>query len=129
MVKRREAAQHTPSKEVGAKPRFDAHAGGRTGGPVELDRFIHERVRLLIVSALAVEEPLSFNDIKRLLDITDGNLSIHARKLEEAGYVECTKRFEGRTPRTEYRLTEAGRRALSRYLDHMGALIETLRRR
>lgn len=129
MVKRSAAIQPTTRKEADPKQRLDPHAGGQPGGPVELDRLIHERVRLLIVSSLAVEEPLSFNDLKRLLDITDGNLSIHARKLEEAGYVECTKRFEGRTPRTEYRLTETGRRALSRYLDHMGALIETLRRR
>lgn len=97
--------------------------------PPELDRLIHERVRLGIVSALAVNESLSFNDLKRLLDTTDGNLSVHARKLEEAGYVQCTKSFEGRTPRTDYRLTAAGRQALNRYLDEMEHLIQVTRRR
>src|SRR5437867_1577965 len=84
-----------------------------------LDRLIHERVRLGIVSALAVNETLSFNDLKRLMKATDGNLSVHARRLEEAAYIQCTKSFEGRLPRTEYRLTPAGRKALERYLDHM----------
>ncbi len=96
-------------------------------GPAGLDRIVHERVRLGIVSALAAREPLSFVDLKRLLGVTDGNLSVHARKLEEAGYVACAKGFEGRTPRTEYRLTAAGRRALTRYLDHMEALIRAMR--
>jgi DNA-binding HxlR family transcriptional regulator len=93
----------------------------------ELDRLIHERVRLGIVSALAVAEPLSFNQLKSLLHTTDGNLSVHARRLEEASYVTCTKSFEGRIPKTEYRLTPAGRRALERYLDHMEALIHATR--
>ncbi len=93
----------------------------------ELDRVIHERVRLGIVSALAVEEPLSFNDLKQLLDVTDGNLSVHARRLEEAGYIVCDKFFRGRTPRTEYRLTHAGRAALERYLGHMEALSRATR--
>ena len=97
--------------------------GGGAAAPLELDRLIHERMRLAIVSALAVNESLSFNELKRLLETTDGNLSVHARKLEEAGYVVCTKSFEGRVPRTEYRLSAAGRRALERYLDHMEALI------
>jgi DNA-binding HxlR family transcriptional regulator len=88
---------------------------------------IHERVRLGIVSALAVAEPLSFNQLKSLLRTTDGNLSVHARRLEEASYVTCTKSFEGRIPKTEYRLTPAGRRALERYLDHMEALIHATR--
>ena len=92
-----------------------------------LDRVIHERARLGIVSVLAANESLTFTDLKQLLDLTDGNLSIHARKLEEAGYVTCTKRFEGRTPRTEFRLTAAGRRALTQYLDHMDALIRAMR--
>ena len=92
-----------------------------------LDRLIHERVRLAIVAALAVNESLTFTDLRRMLATTDGNLSVHARKLEEAGYVECTKSFEGRVPRTDYRLTGAGRKALSRYLDHMNALIQTMR--
>jgi DNA-binding HxlR family transcriptional regulator len=94
-----------------------------------LDRLIHERMRLAIVSGLAVNESLSFNELKRLLDTTDGNLSVHARKLEEAGYVTCSKTFEGRVPRTEYRLSAAGRRALERYLEHMEALIRATRER
>ena len=93
----------------------------------ELDRLIHERLRLGIVSALAVNESLSFGDLKKLLNTSDGNLSVHARKLEEAQYVTCTKSFEGRLPRTEYRLTPAGRRALERYLEHMEALIRATR--
>ncbi|MGD2152089.1 MAG: transcriptional regulator [Gemmatimonadales bacterium] len=96
-------------------------------GAPELDRLIHQRVRLGIMSALAVNESLTFNDLKGLLEITDGNLSVHARKLEEAGYVECIKSFTGRLPRTEYRLTEAGRAALEDYLDRMEVLIRTAR--
>jgi DNA-binding HxlR family transcriptional regulator len=98
-------------------------------GPLELDRLIHERVRLAIVSALAVNHSLSFNQLKRLLDTSDGNLSVHARKLEDAAYIVCTKSFEGRMPRTEYKLSATGRRALERYLDHMEALIHTTRER
>ena len=101
--------------------------GGSAESPVELDRLIHERIRLGIVSALAVNERLSFNELKTMLGATDGNLSVHARKLEDAGYVECHKGFSGRTPKTEYALTPAGRRALERYLDHMEALIEAVR--
>jgi DNA-binding HxlR family transcriptional regulator len=97
--------------------------------PAQLDRLIHERIRLAIVSALAVNETLTFNDLKRLLKTTDGNLSAHARKLEEAQYVRCTKSFAGRVPKTDYRLTPAGRRALERYLDHMEALIRATRER
>ena len=102
---------------------------GRAIGPDtgEFDRLIHERVRLGIVSALAVNDKLTFNDLKKLLKITDGNLSVHARKLEDARYVSCAKSFEGRVPRTEYRLTAEGRRALERYLDHMEALIRATR--
>jgi DNA-binding HxlR family transcriptional regulator len=98
-------------------------------GPLALDRLIHERMRLGIVSALAVNESLTFNDLKTLMKTTDGNLSVHARKLEEAEYISCTKSFEGRVPRTEYKLTSAGRRALERYLDHMEALIRATRDR
>jgi len=97
------------------------------GGAAALDRLIHERMRLGIVSALAVNDSLRFNDLKKLLKTTDGNLSVHARKLEEAGYVACVKYFEGRLPKTEYRLTAEGRRALERYLDHMEALIRATR--
>ena len=95
----------------------------------ELDRLIHERLRLAIVSALAVHESLSFNELKEMIGASDGNLSVHARKLEEAQYVACTKSFDGRTPRTEYRLTAAGRRSLERYLAHMEALIRAVRER
>jgi DNA-binding HxlR family transcriptional regulator len=93
----------------------------------ELDRLIHERIRLGIVSALATNESLSFNDLKRVLKTTDGNLSVHARKLEEAQYISCDKFFEGRVPRTEYRLTAAGRRALAEYLDQMEEWIRVTR--
>jgi DNA-binding transcriptional ArsR family regulator len=97
--------------------------------PLGLDRLIHERLRLGIVSALAVNSSLSFNDLKRLMKTTDGNLSVHARKLEEAHYVTCNKSFEGRVPKTSYALTAQGRRALERYLDHMEALIRATRDR
>ena len=92
-----------------------------------LDRVIHERMRLAIVSALAVNDTLTFNDLKRLLESTDGNLSVHARKLEDAGYISCDKSFEGRMPRTEYRLTAAGRRAFEKYISHMESLIKAVR--
>jgi DNA-binding MarR family transcriptional regulator len=95
----------------------------------EIDRLIHERLRLGIVSALAVNDSLSFSDLKKLMTTTDGNLSVHARKLEEADYITCTKSFEGRMPKTKYRLTAVGRRALERYLDHMEALIRATRDR
>jgi DNA-binding transcriptional ArsR family regulator len=94
---------------------------------VDLDRVIHERMRLGIVSALAASTPLTFNELKQLLKTTDGNLSVHARKLEDAGYIACSKSFDGRMPRTEYRLSAAGRKALERYLAHMEALIKATR--
>jgi DNA-binding HxlR family transcriptional regulator len=93
----------------------------------DLDRLIHERMRLGIVSALAANQSLTFNELKKLLKTTDGNLSVHARKLEEADYIACTKSFEGRMPKTEYRLTDAGRLALEKYLNHMEALIHAMR--
>jgi len=99
------------------------------GAPAELDRLIHERIRLGMVSALAVNETLSFNDLKKLLKTTDGNLSVHARRLEEAEYVICEKSFVGRVPKTVYRLTATGRQALERYLDDMEALIHSMRPR
>ena len=99
------------------------------GAPPQLDRLIHERIRLGMVSALAVNESLSFNDLKKLLKTTDGNLSVHARRLEEAEYVNCEKSFVGRVPKTVYRLTPAGRQALERYLDDMEALIQSMRPR
>lgn len=95
----------------------------------DLDRLIHERMRLGIVSALAANQSLTFNELKKLLNTTDGNLSVHARKLEEARYVSCTKSFEGRMPKTEYRLTEPGKRAFEKYLNHMEALIHAMRER
>lgn len=98
-------------------------------GAPKFDRLIHERLRLGIVSALAANDSLTFNELKRLLGTTDGNLSVHARKLEEAQYIACAKSFENRLPKTEYRLTAAGRRALERYLDHMEALIRAMRER
>ena len=117
--------------------RKDALAERPSGGRVRavpgsnalpvLDRLIHERMRLGIVSALAANQSLTFNELKKLLKTTDGNLSVHARKLEEANYVACTKSFEGRMPKTEYRLTESGRRALEKYLNHMEALIHAMR--
>jgi DNA-binding HxlR family transcriptional regulator len=97
-------------------------------GIPDLDRLIHERIRLGIVSALAADSSLTFNDLKRLLKTTDGNLSVHARKLEEAKYIACTKSFEGRMPKTEYALTATGRKALEKYLDHMEALIQAMKR-
>ena len=106
--------------------------GGRDVTPAtkaaELDRLIHERLRLGIVSALAGNASLTFNELKEILKTTDGNLSVHARKLEDAGYVHCDKSFAGRTPRTDFRLTPAGRRALEKYLDHMEALIRATRK-
>ena len=117
--------------EARAKDEAEMHAlvgvPGMADAAADLDRLIHERVRLGIVSALAVNTALSFNDLKALLGVTDGNLSAHARKLEEAGYIDCTKGYEGRVPRTEYRLTESGREALESYLSHMEALIRAVR--
>jgi DNA-binding HxlR family transcriptional regulator len=109
-------------------PRLGSIPGkGSEPGPLELDRLIHERVRLGIVSALAVNGSLTFTDLRDLLGTTDGNLSAHARRLEDAGYVTCRKTFDGRTPKTEYGLTDLGRRELNAYLDHMEAIIEATR--
>jgi DNA-binding MarR family transcriptional regulator len=101
----------------------------REAVPPDLDRLIHEHIRLGIVSALAVNRSLTFNELKALLKTTDGNLSVHARRLEEANYLVCEKSFDGRTPKTQYRLTAAGRKALERYLNHMEALIRATRER
>lgn len=128
---RSEAARREPEHEGdGGAPVTSVKQGrkrARRTTPVELDRVIHERVRLAIVSALAGAKSLSFNELKDLLDITDGNLSVHARRLEEAGFVVSEKSFVDRVPRTEYRLTNAGRRALDEYLDHMESLIRRVR--
>ena len=115
----------TPAEQTHVVRGSAPHATGSTAP--DLDRLIHERIRLGIVSALAVNESLSFNDLKHLLGATDGNLSVHAAKLEEAQYIRSMKYFDGRIPRTDYRLTEVGRRALDRYLDHMEALIRATR--
>lgn len=124
----RAAEALTPKSRMGAKP-LRAEATSAENALPHLDRLIHERMRLGIVSALAVNESLTFNELKRLLGTTDGNLSVHARRLEEAEYVSCTKSFEGRMPKTEYRLTAVGRKALEQYLDHMEALIQAMRER
>jgi DNA-binding HxlR family transcriptional regulator len=127
-VARNSAAASSRARRPEAElDRIEARA--REAGPPDFDRLIHERLRLGIVSALAVNDALSFNDLKALMKTTDGNLSVHARKLEEAQYILCTKSFHGRTPRTEYRLSPTGRRALERYLDHMEALIRATRPR
>ena len=107
----------------------DRHAPSAAKSAAELDRLIHERLRLGIVSALAGNASLTFNELKEILKTTDGNLSVHARKLEDAEYIACEKSFDGRTPKTEFRLTDAGRRALTRYLDHMESIIRTARER
>lgn len=112
-------------KEAPTSPKVER--GRAEPQAAELDRLIHERQRLGMVSALAVNESLTFNELKALMQTTDGNLSVHARKLEDAGYVSCRKSFEGRVPRTEYSLTAAGRRALERYLEHMEAIIKATR--
>jgi DNA-binding HxlR family transcriptional regulator len=117
-AKRVEPAEHALHGERG---------GLRAADAAQLDRLIHERIRLGIVSALAVNEALTFNELKKLLQTSDGNLSVHARKLEDAQYIKCTKSFAGRHPKTEYRLSASGRRALERYLDHMEALIRATR--
>jgi DNA-binding HxlR family transcriptional regulator len=113
-----------------AAPAMDASLEVQRGnaGIPDLDRLVHERIRLGIVSALAANPSMTFNELKRLLKTTDGNLSVHARKLEEAKYIACTKSFEGRMPKTEYALTLLGRKALEKYLDHMEALIQAMKR-
>jgi DNA-binding MarR family transcriptional regulator len=122
-LKRSEPAA-TGSGKVPAKPLAMAHATHDAG----FDRLIYERVRLGIMSALAMNEQLTFNELKSLFDVSDGNLGAHARKLEEAGYVVCTKSFEARRPRSEYRITQIGKKALLRYLEHIEAVIKATRR-
>ncbi len=109
-------------------PEKSAPHAATTAADTKFDRLVYERVRLGIMSALAVNEQLTFNELKALFDVSDGNLSAHARKLEEAGYIECEKSFAGRRPKSEYRLTPAGRQALYRYLDHIEAVIKATRR-
>ncbi|HKO99895.1 MAG TPA: transcriptional regulator [Pyrinomonadaceae bacterium] len=120
------AVKHTSRKREASSRLEETRAKVRRA-PASLDRLIHERMRLGIVSALAANESLTFNDLKTLMDTTDGNLSVHARKLEDGGYITCTKSFEGRLPKTEYKITAAGKRALENYLSHMEALIHQMR--
>ena len=120
--------RHEPEKPATGPGRLQSVRGRAPAeGPLALDRLIHERLRLGILSALAVNESLSFNDLKKLMQTTDGNLSVHARKLEDAHYIACAKSFMGRVPKTEYRLAPGGRRALEKYLAHMEALIQATR--
>ncbi len=123
----RSVVQRKERNGAEARPSGAAHAESAASRAWELDRVIHDRARLAILSALAVNEELSFTELKGLLGMTDGNLSVHARKLEEAGYLACAKSFRDRMPLTEYRLTRAGRRAFAKYLDHMEALIRAAR--
>ena len=118
---KRARPEHEPLRELKGK--------SEASHVPDLDKVIHERMRLAIVSALAATDTIGFNELKDLIGATDGNLSVHARKLEDAGYVTTTKRFEGRVPKTEFRLTASGRRALERYVDHMEALIRAVRDR
>jgi len=122
------ALRHEVKTGETEKERLRGVHGGAPKSTHEIDRLIHERLRLGIISALAVNDSLTFKELKHTVKTTDGNLSVHARKLEEAGYVNCSKTFAGRTPKTEYSLTAAGRRALERYLDHMEALIGRMRK-
>jgi len=120
------ALKHSTRRPAAAAPR-EIRSARAAGVAPSLDRLIHERLRLGIVSALAANESLTFSDLKSLVESTDGNLSVHARKLEDAGYISCTKSFEGRVPKTEYKITTAGRRALENYLNHMETLIQQMR--
>jgi len=127
-VAKQHALKREPKKNSVEKQKLRSVVGRMPNTMHEIDRLIHERLRLGIISALAVNDSLTFNELKHLVKTTDGNLSVHARKLEDAGYVNCSKTFHGRTPKTEYSLTAAGRRALERYLDHMEAVIGQMRR-
>ncbi|PYT00150.1 MAG: transcriptional regulator [Acidobacteria bacterium] len=118
-------AKNLAKKNVDSQPLRVEKAAGRVSE--SLDKVIHERMRLGIISALAANEKLSFGDLKNLLNASDGNISVHARKLEDAGYITCEKSFKGRTPLTEYAITKAGRAELGKYLDHMEALIKAMR--
>jgi DNA-binding MarR family transcriptional regulator len=125
-AKRADGPARAPSKHP-SRP-VPVPGSAQTSEDAKFDRLVYERVRLGIMSALAVNERLTFNELKSLFDVSDGNLSAHARKLEEAGYLECNKSFEGRRPKSEYRITAAGRKALHRYLEHIEAVIKATRR-
>lgn len=127
MAKQSTAKQESIRKQVSKTPDSRSLSAKQKSAAPNLDRLIHERLRLGIISALAANESLTFSDLKSLMNTTDGNLSVHARKLEEAGYISCSKFFEGRLPKTEYKLTAAGRSALENYLSHMESLIKQMR--
>ena len=127
MAKQSTAKKTVPQKPVAEVSNTQTSPAKEKSAAPNLDRLIHERLRLGIISALAANESLTFSDLKSLMNTTDGNLSVHARKLEEAGYISCTKFFEGRLPKTEYKLTAAGRSALQNYLSHMESLIKQMR--
>jgi DNA-binding HxlR family transcriptional regulator len=127
-VAKQHALRHEPKKEQAEAKQPKAVHGSMPASMHEIDRLIHERLRLGIISALAVNDSLTFNELKHMVKTTDGNLSVHARKLEDAGYISCSKSFEGRTPKTEYSLSVAGKKALQRYLDHMEAVIGHMRK-
>ena len=127
MAKQSTAKKTVPQKAHAEVPDTQVARTKEKSAAPNLDRLIHERLRLGIISALAANESLTFSDLKSLMNTTDGNLSVHARKLEEAGYISCTKFFEGRLPKTEYKLTAAGRSALEKYLSHMESLIKQMR--
>jgi|SRR5687767_37507 DNA-binding MarR family transcriptional regulator len=130
MAAKRSAAAQVDTHET-SRASLPRRSAQREGGPAaraaNLDRLMHDRTRLAIVTALSVNPSLSFTELKGITQTTDGNLSVHARKLEDAGYVSCTKGFEGRLPKTEFSLTDAGRRAFKKYLDHMEAIIQHAR--
>lgn len=127
MAKHSTAKQIAPRKNETPSSDSEVRPKARSAAP-NLDRLIHERLRLGIISALAANESLTFSDLKSLMNTTDGNLSVHARKLEDAGYISCAKFFEGRLPKTEYKLTTSGRRALENYLSHMETLIQQMKK-
>ena len=129
MVAKSSGASRSGARKTPPEPHAEGAAHAANHETRQLDRLIHDRIRLGIMSALAGSESLSFGELKELLQTTDGNLSVHARKLEEAQYIACAKSFEGRVPRTRFRLTPAGRRAFESYLNHMEALIRVMRRK
>ena len=128
-ILKKEIKEHLKPQPVEAQVLRVVHTMVSNSNSSPLDRLIHERVRLGIVSVLAVNESLTFNELKKYLKTSDGNLSVHARKLEEANYIACAKSFDGRVPKTEYRITTEGRQALERYLSHMEALIQAMRQK
>lgn len=128
MAKQSTAKARQAANTLETRAQSDKHQSGKQKSAApNLDRLIHERLRLGIISALAANESLTFSDLKNLMNTTDGNLSVHARKLEEAGYISCSKFFEGRLPKTEYKLTATGRSALENYISHMESLIKQMR--